>query len=133
MILRRARHRTERGNEEALDERVAGRLGADAHHVDLPSLAARRLLHRRHGWRVAEVEPPAAVDDRGGRRGSLLEEGESAVGQTTGSTSRVCLSAAGFTARSSGQSTASQTSAIARTAAMHASEPQHEDLLHLWR
>eukprot|EP00966_Prymnesium_polylepis_P185413 4297906-Prymnesium_polylepis.1 len=38
----------------------------------------------------------------------------SAVGQTTGSTSRVCLSAAGFTARSSGQSTASQTSAIAR-------------------
>lgn len=48
----------------------------------------------------------------------------SAAGQTTGSTSRVCFSALGFTARSSGHSTASQMIAMDRTAAMHASEPQ---------
>eukprot|EP00966_Prymnesium_polylepis_P087109 2015829-Prymnesium_polylepis.1 len=76
MVLRRARHRIERGNEEALDERVALGLAADALHVDPRTLAARRLRRRRCRWCVAEVEPLAAVDDRGGRGGGRLEEGE---------------------------------------------------------
>eukprot|EP00966_Prymnesium_polylepis_P005051 116236-Prymnesium_polylepis.1 len=74
VVLGRVGHRGKSCGEQALDERVALCLLADALHVEAPPCTARRLRSRRHSQSVAaEVESRAAVDDAGRRSCRSLE------------------------------------------------------------